>query len=171
MNVAVKYGLRFLLFVALQALVLNQLELGFGIQFMVYPLLIVLLPFEMGTIALLVVAFLMGILIDAVSNTYGLHASSAVLIAYLRPLIFKTFAPRDGYDPLKEGNSYDMGFRWFLYTFGLLLFIHHFWFFLLEIFRFDEIPFVLQKTGMSLPFSFLLCLIIQAMIVSKPKER
>jgi hypothetical protein len=119
----------------------------------------------------MVIAFLMGILIDAFSNTYGLHASSAVVIAYFRPLIFKTFAPRDGYDLLKEGNSYDMGFRWFLYTFGLLLLIHHFWFFLLEIFRFDEILFVLQKTLFSLPLSFVLCLIIQAMIVSKPKER
>ncbi|MCE2681976.1 MAG: rod shape-determining protein MreD [Cryomorphaceae bacterium] len=171
MNVAVKYGVRFLLLVALQALVLNQLELGFGIQFMVYPLLIVLLPFEIGTISLMVIAFLMGILIDAFSNTYGLHASSAVVIAYFRPLIFNTFAPRDGYDPLKEGNSYDMGFRWFLSTFGLMLLIHHFWFFLLEIFRFDELLFVLQKTLLSLPLSFLLCLIIQAMIVSKPKER
>jgi hypothetical protein len=41
----------------------------------------------------------------------------------------------------------------------------------LEIFRFDELLFVLQKTLLSLPLSFLLCLIIQAMIVSKPKER
>ena len=171
MNIAVKYGLRFLLLAAMQVLVLNQLEFGFGIQFMVYPLFIVLLPFEIGTILLMVIAFLLGILIDAFSNTYGLHASSAVVIAYLRPLIFKVLSPRDGYDPLKEGNSYDMGFRWFLYTFGLILMIHHFWFFLLEIFRFDELLFVFQKTLLSVPLSFVLCLIIQSLIVSKPKDR
>jgi hypothetical protein len=113
----------------------------------------------------------MGISIDAISNTYGLHASSLVLVAYLRPVLFKIFAPREGYDILKEGNIYEMGTRWFLYVFGLLLLIHHLWFFLLEIFRFNELLFVLRKTILSLPLSFLICLLIQTMVVTKPKER
>jgi hypothetical protein len=138
---------------------------------MVYPLLIILLPFELGTVYLLLIAFIMGIVIDSISNTYGLHASSLLLVAYFRPLIFKMFAPRDGYDNLKEGNIYEMGTRWFIYVFGTLLLIHHFWFFILEMFRLNDVLFILQKTFFSFPLSFLMCLLLQALLVSKPQER
>lgn len=171
MNEVIKHSIRFVLLVILQSLILNQLEIGWGIQLMVYPLLIILLPFELGTIYLLAIAFVMGMAIDSISNTYGLHASSLLLVAYLRPQIFKMFAPRDGYDNLKEGNIYEMGTRWFIYVFGTLLFIHHFWFFVLEMFRLNDILLILQKTFISLPLSFLICLLLQALLVSKPQER
>lgn len=171
MKEILKHSTRFIALIVIQALILNQLEIGFGIQLMVYPLFIILLPFDIGLISMLFLAFLMGICIDAISNTYGLHASSLVLVAYLRPALFKIFAPREGYDILKEGNVYEMGTRWFLYVFGLILLIHHLWFFLLEIFRFNEMLYVLRKTVLSLPLSFLICLLIQTMFVTKPKER
>jgi hypothetical protein len=171
MNEVIKHSIRFVLLVILQSLILNQVEVGLGIQLMVYPLLIILLPFELGTIYLLGIAFAMGMIIDSISNSYGLHTSSLLLVAYLRPQIFKMFAPRDGYDNLKEGNIYEMGSRWFIYVFGTLLFIHHFWFFTLEMFRLDNMVFILQKTFLSLPLSFLICLLLQALLVSKPQER
>lgn len=171
MNEVIKHIIRFIVLLVIQTLVLNQLEIGLGIQMMVYPLFIILLPFELGIIAILVIAFAMGIAIDAISNTYGLHTSALLLLAYLRPLIFKMFSPRDGYDSLKEGNMYEMGPRWFIYVYGILLFIHHLWFFTLEIFRIDDFFFILQKVLLSLPLSFLLSLLLQTMFVSKPKER
>jgi hypothetical protein len=171
MNEIIKHIYRFVILVVMQTLIFNQLEVGFGIQFMVYPLFIVLLPFELGIIYMLLIAFVMGMAIDSISNTFGLHTSALLVIAYLRPAIFKMFAPRDGYDNLKEGNIYEMGGRWFIYVFGLLLLIHHLWFFTLEIFKLDDILFILQKTVFSLPITFLLCLLIQALFVSKPKER
>lgn len=171
MNEIIKHIIRFLVLVVVQSLILNQLEIGFGIQLMVYPLFILLLPFDLGIIYMLLIAFGMGIAIDSISNTYGLHTSALLVVTYLRPFIFKMFAPRDGYDNLKEGNMYEMGTRWFIYVFGLLLVIHHLWFFTLEIFRLDDFFFILQKTLLSLPLSFLLCLLLQTMFVSKPKER
>jgi hypothetical protein len=171
MNIVVKHIIRFIVLVAAQVLVLNQLEIGFGIQFMVYPLFIVLLPFDLGIIYMLLISFVMGISIDAISNTYGLHTSSLLVITYLRPAIFKLFGPRDGYDILKEGNMYEMGTRWFISVFGLMLLIHHLWFFTLEIFRFDDMLFVLRKTLFSVPLSFLFCLLFQAMFVTKPNSR
>lgn len=171
MNEIIKHTSRFIILIVVQSLVFNQLEIGFGVQLMVYPLFIVLLPFELGITYMLLIAFAMGIAIDSISNTYGLHTSSLLVITYLRPMIFKMFGPREGYDVLKEGNIYEMGTQWFVYVFGLMLLIHHLWFFTLEIFRLDDIFFILQKTLFSLPLSFLFCLLIQAMFVSKPKTR
>lgn len=171
MNIIIKHSIRFIFLVLLQGLVLNQLEIGLGIQIMVYPIFILLLPFELGIIFILLLAFVMGLLIDAISNTYGLHTSSLVLFAYLRPIIFKMFAPREGYDVLKESNMYEMGTRWFIYVFGILLLIHHFWFFLMEMFRFDAIGFIFQKTILSFPLSFLFCILLQMLFIRKPNER
>ena len=105
----VKQAIRFFVLVILQALVLNQLEIGFSIQFMVTPIFLMLLPFETSTILLMVLGFVMGFLIDSISNTFGLHASSLVFVAFIRPFIFKSFAPREGYDVLKTPSIYDMG--------------------------------------------------------------
>lgn len=159
---------RFALFFVIQVIVLNQVELGAGTLIMIYPLFIVLLPEDINVFLLLFLAFALGISIDAMSNTYGLHASSLLLLAYFRPVIFKAFAPRDGYEGDMELNVHTMGFRWFFRTFGILLLIHHFWFFLIELFRFDEIGYVLQKTALSFPISFTLCVLIQFLITRKP---
>ena len=152
-------------------MILNQVEIGLGVQIMVYPLYIILLPFELSTISLMLIAFLMGIIIDSISNTYGLHASSLVLLAFLRPQLLSIFAPRDGYDPLKEGNVYEMGRRWFFSVFVMMLVIHHLWFFLMEVFRIDQMLYVFQKTILSVPLSYLLSLLLQALFIAKPKER
>jgi hypothetical protein len=171
MNVVYKHIIRFVVFAFLQALVFNQLNIGFGIHLMIQPLFIMLLPFEMGVISLMGLAFLMGIIIDIFSNTYGLHASSLVMMAYFRPLVFKFYGPREGYDPLKEPNVFDMGNRWFTYVFGILLLIHHLWYFLVEIFQFNQILFILQKTIFSAVPSFLICLLLQSFLIKKSKTK
>lgn len=164
------HTVRFIVFVLFQVLVLNHLEIQWGIYPMLYPLFILLLPFEMATVPLLLIAFALGLSIDVLSNTFGLHASSALVFAYFRPVIFKLFAPRDGYENTEESNIYTMGTRWFIYSFGLLLFIHHTWFFLIEIFKLNEVLLLLRKIGLSVPFSFLLALFVQFIFVSKKKS-
>lgn len=171
MNEVIKHSIRFIILWAIQTLVLNQLDIGFGIQMMVYPLFIMLLPIDLGIFFVMILAFALGAAIDSISDTYGLHTSSLLIVAYFRPIIFKMFAPRDGYENFREGNIYELGTRWFIYVYGLLLLIHHFWFFTLEIFRLDNILFILIKTAISVPLSFILSLLLQTMLVSKPKER
>jgi len=170
-NNIVVHIFRFLIFVLIQSLVLNSLEIGLGIQLMIYPLFIVLLPFETSLPVLLLVAFVMGFSIDSISNTFGLHTSSLLVVAYLRPFVFNIFSPRDGYDPLKEASIFEMGQRWFISVFGILILIQHLWFFTLEMFNITEMLYVFQKTMLSAPLSFLLCILLQVIFVSKPKER
>jgi len=170
MNIILKHSIRFLLFFLVQVLILNQIEPGMGIQIMIYPLFVLLLPVEMSVISLMLISFGLGIAIDSMSNSFGLHASSLLAVAYLRPVIFKLFAPRDGYDILLETNIFNMGTTWFLKTFGILLIIHHFWFFMLEMFKLNEILYVLQKTGLSVVVSILICILLQYLFLRKPKS-
>jgi hypothetical protein len=170
MRQIIVHSLRFVLFVFAQALIFNQLEVGFGIQAMIYPLFILLLPYSINIYLSMFVALAMGFLIDSISNTYGLHASSAVLLAYLRPFIFKLFEPRDGYENVQEFNLYEMDIVWLLYVFGTMLVIHHIWFFSLELFKFNELFFILQKVLLSVPVSMLVCILIQVIFIRKPRN-
>ena len=170
MNLTLKNIVRFVLFFVLQVLVLNQIEIGTGAQIMIYPLFIFLLPVELNVIFLMAIGFALGICIDAMSNTYGLHASSLLAMAYLRPAIFRIFAPSDGYDALLETNLYTMGSKWFVKTFGILLLVHHFWFFMLEMFKLNEVLYVFQKTGLSALISFLISVFLQFLFLRKPKR-
>lgn len=171
MEILLKNTTRFILLALLQVLIFNQLEFGWLIHIMVYPVFIMLLPFELGTVSLLSLAFLMGFIIDVFSNTYGLHTSSLLTMTYFRPKIFKIFSPIDGYDPLKQPTIFDMGFRWFLLTFGNLLLIHHFWYFLIEIFRFNEVLSIFSKTTVSFIFSLSMSIIFQQFLHKKVKPK
>lgn len=171
MNQFIKHSIRFVLFILAQSLIFNQMEVGFGIQIMIYPLFVFLLPVEMGVFSLMSLSFILGLAIDAMSNTYGLHASSLLFVAYLRPVFFKIFAPRDGYDPNTETNIHMMGTSWYVKSFGILMLIHHFWFFLIEIFKLNDLIYILQKTLISVVLSFIICTLIQYLFLKKPKEK
>ncbi|WP_148235418.1 rod shape-determining protein MreD [Fluviicola taffensis] len=158
------------MFVLFQVLILNNIEPGFGIYPMIYPLFIFMLPFQLGTVPLMLLSFIFGLVIDSFSNTFGLHASSAVIMAFFRPLIFKWLSPRDGYESVESVNVYSMGGRWFLYAYGTLLLIHNTWFFFIESFKLNEFLWVLLKIGLSVPTSFILSLLVQFIFVSNKKE-
>lgn len=170
MNIIVAYIARFVLFVTLQLLVFSQIELGLGIHLLMCPLYVLLLPFEINIFILLIVAFGMGFILDVFSNTYGLQASSLLLIAYIRPYVFKAFAPRDDYDPLKTPSYVDMGNLWYFSAFGSLLLIHNTWFFLLEAFSFRGILYTIQKIVFSFIFIYLLSLLLQIILVRRSKK-
>ena len=86
------YFFRLLLFVFLQSFIFNQLEINAVIHIMITPLYIFLLPFERSLISLLLAALVLGLTVDATSNTFGLHTSSLLLFAYIRPVIFRVFS-------------------------------------------------------------------------------
>jgi hypothetical protein len=171
MDIIVAPALRFIGLLLLQVFILNAIEPGLGIYIMVYPLFIAIIPFSYNIFTVLTLSFILGFCIDLFSNTFGLHASAATTIAMLRPIIYKYFSPRDGYDVIKNPNVLDMGFRWHFLTFGSLLIIHHFWFFFLESFRIDEILTVLKKTSLSALSSFIVCWTLQYVFFQKEKSR
>lgn len=166
-----KNSIRFILFILAQGLIFSQLEIGFGIQIMIYPLYILLLPLEMGVIWAMLISFIMGLSIDIFMNTFGLHASAAVLIGYIRPELLKLFAPRDGYESFTEGNINQMGYRWFISVFSIITIIHHLYFFFLEQFKLSELLYVLQQTILSGILSLIVAILLQVVFFKKPKTK
>ncbi len=169
-NVSIKYGLNFILIVLIQGLVVNNMEFSEYLNPMIYPVMIMLLPFETGLLATIVISVLLGFSVDAFSNTFGLHTSSLLVVAYLRPVILQYIKPREGYDSALLPTIHDMGVLWFLGYTSLLLFIHHIWFFTFEILRFDLIVLLLGKTFFSLILSLILIVLFEY-IFYKPSKK
>ncbi|MGB0932858.1 MAG: hypothetical protein ACPGU5_01155 [Lishizhenia sp.] len=169
MNPFIKHSIRFILFVLLQGIVFSQLEIQLGVQIMLYPLYILLLPIEMGVIWVMLLSFFMGISIDFFMNTFGLHASAAVLIAYFRPELLKIFAPREGYEAFTEGNIKQMGYRWFISVFSVITLTHHLYFFLLEQFKLTEIFYILRQTVLSSVLTIIIAIVAQILFLKTKK--
>ena len=161
MPIVLQNILRFLFLVLAQVLVLNNIQfLGF-INPYIYILFIISLPVRMPGWVSLLLAFVLGLTIDIFSNTPGMHASAAVLIAFLRNGIIKLFISID------EGNNPTPSF----YTFSVatyvkyvvfMVLIHHTALFLLEAFSFAHFWLMLFKIILSSAVTILLILGIQS---------
>lgn len=162
--------IRFLLFVLAQGLIIGQFEFGWGIHPMIYPLFILLLPFETAPVVLMLLGFILGISVDFFMNTFGLHASAGVLVAYIRPELYRLFSPRDGYDTIKEPTAQAWGYTWFLSVSSITVFIHHLWFFSLEIFKFSEIWEIIKSSVLSTITTLIIFTIIQILFFKKEKQ-
>jgi rod shape-determining protein MreD len=106
MNIFVKNLIRFVLIIAFQVLLLNDnlLRSSTALNSLVlfkpflYILFLLMLPININKILLLVIALLTGLTVDLFSNTYGLHACAALLVAFVRPFLIRAFAnisPKD----------------------------------------------------------------------------
>ena len=91
-----KHILRCCLFIFLQVFLLNVIPpLHRYVSPHLYYLFILWLPFRTPRIALLLIAFFYGLILDAFLHTPGLHAAACTLIAYLRPFIISLLLPKE----------------------------------------------------------------------------
>lgn len=168
-SVIFKHTIRFIFFIFLQILVLNNIQFSGYVNPYLYVFIILMLPFATPVWMVMLISLGAGLLIDMFQDTMGMHAAACVMMGYSRSFILKLFSPRDGYDSSTEPTLHYLGASWYLSYSILLVLIHHFTFFFLEAFSADEMLFTLSRMMLSLVFTVLLIFISQMMIY-KPKE-
>jgi hypothetical protein len=85
---------------------------------------------------MLLLAFVLGGIIDVFSHSYGIHMAATVLVAFIRPYIMGLFASRE--DMEKSAPTYrNFGVSFLKYA-SLIVVIHHFVLFSLEAFSFSH---------------------------------
>lgn len=162
--------LRFVVLVFIQVFLLKNVTLyNFSTPYL-YVLFIILLPFETPNIILFSLAFVLGLTIDAFYDTPGLHAFACVVMAFARVLFISVTVQKDGFDNEPDPTMATMGFRWFLPYAVILTLLHHFFLFSLEVYRFSEIIYILQRVAMSSIFTVFLIL-LSGLLFFKRKER
>ena len=129
---------RFFVVIIFQVMVMDNVMInGYMVPY-VYLLFILLMPFETPRWMQLLSGFALGMGIDLFENTPGMHTAATVLVAFIRPYLLDLLAPRDGYEPETFPRIHYYGFVWFLkYTF-IIVVIHHFMLFYLEVFQLKD---------------------------------
>jgi len=162
--------LRFIALVFIQVFLLKNISLYDLSTPYLYILFILLLPFETPNIVLFALSFIIGLTIDTFYDTPGLHTAACVLLAFARVLFISITVQKEGFDNEPEPTLSIMGFRWF-FTYTLILtLLHHFFLFILEVFRFEEIQHTLTRALLSSIFTVFLIL-ISGLLFYKSKER
>ena len=127
--------LLYLFVVLVQVLILNQLQVSGYLNPYFYMLFILLLPVSTPRYLVLFLAFFTGFTIDFFTDTPGLHAAATTLLGYLRTPVLYLVSGR-GSDIAEYPSLKNNGLRWFLVYSVLLVLVHHFFLFYMEVFSF-----------------------------------
>lgn len=138
MYIILRNIVRFLVVILFQVLVMDNVMINGYLIPQVYILFILLMPFETPRGMQLVSGFLLGMGIDLFLNTPGMHTFATVAVAFVRPYFLNLLAPRDGYEPDSFPRIHYYGFLWFLKYTVIIVFIHHFILFYLEVFQLND---------------------------------
>lgn len=162
-----KYFLQFVVLVAAQLLIFNNIEFSGYVNPYIYVLFIILLPFDTPRALLLILAFALGIIIDLFVGTPGVHTTATVLMAFMRPYILNVFAPREGYQSGSSPRILYYGLEWFVKYAAILVIIHHFALFYLEVLSFDHFFSTFFRVLASASFTLLIIVLSQYLVLRK----
>ena len=159
---------RFILFIFLQGLILNDLNLfdGMAIPYL-YIMFILMLPIEIPRWLELILGFICGLVMDMFTNTIGIHASACATLAFIRPIYLKSIAPRDGYEFGHKPTIPQMGFAWYIKYAGVLILIHHSWLFFMEVYSLNGFFTTLMRSVLSSIFTLTLAVLTQYLVFKK----
>jgi rod shape-determining protein MreD len=158
---------RFVLLLAAQILIFNYFDLLGFINPYPYILFIILFPVNGNKSALLIASFSLGIIMDLFLNSGGVHAFACVVLAYVRPYVFKfAFGLSYEYQTVKL-NDILTPERFSFILVSVL--IHHLCLFVLEVFSVTLVWNMLYISLFSIIATIILSIIIIYLI--KPKRR
>jgi rod shape-determining protein MreD len=176
----ITFLLNFVLILAVQILLLNDVVIRSAITLkgvplfipLIYPLIILLLPIRIAPWLALVLSLVTGLVMDMFCNTPGMHAAAMVLLGYTRIGLLNLFFQQNAKD-LNDTvpNLFRMGFRSFVVYLFMACTIHHLFFYTLQIWSWRQSPYILLKTLVSVLMSVLLMVIIQLLFARQTNRK
>lgn len=161
--------IRFFFLCFLQLMLFNQFQNEYHLQFFIYILFILMLPYQTPHWLLLTSSFAIGLVVDIYLGGLGLNAGSAVLAAFVRIILlnnsyFCINSENDEYPSFKR-----TGFvRYSL--FAIIIFLaHHSFYFFMEAYSVSQIIFTLYLIVSTLACSYLM--VTLAFLFFSPRAR
>jgi rod shape-determining protein MreD len=162
--------LRFVLLLLAQILVFSNINFSSFINPYVFPLFILLLPFETPRWVLMLIGFAAGLALDIFLGSYGMHAAACLLIGYLRPFLINIITPKGTVFEISP-QLYSQGAAWFAIYTGITMLIYLTFYFLIEAATFLNFFLLLLKIILSTIFSTGAILTILFLFSPRKKRR
>jgi hypothetical protein len=152
---------------AAQVLVFNNINFLGYINPYPYVLFVLLYPVNGNKYGLLVASFLLGLTLDYFTDSGGVHAASCLILAMIRPSIFRfSFGLSYEYQTVKiNDNLTPERFSFIL----LAVVVHHFIMYTLELFEFQLIFIILWRALISTVFTIIVSVLL--IYLFKPSKR
>lgn len=173
MNNILKNSIRFVLFLLIQIIILNEVPpLHQYITPYIYFTFILWMPFGTSRLTLTFLGFLVGYTLDIFTNTPGLHAAAASLIGYIRPSILNLLLAQETSEEVtKEPSVGSMGWGPFFIYILFLTIIHHFYLVLLEWLQFGSLMYFIGKVFATSLMSVLLIFVVELLLNRRKIKR
>ncbi|WP_228236196.1 rod shape-determining protein MreD [Allomuricauda sp. M10] len=156
---------RFVLLILTQVLIFNNLNFMGFINPMVYLIFFYWYPIKVNRAIFMLVAFLLGFTIDIFSDTMALNALASLTIAYARPVLMRfCFGVNYEFQNFSFKNTTNIQRITLL---ALMVLIHHFIFFSLEILSIDHILLILKKVFATGIVTLILCTLFSSLFSPK----
>jgi len=159
--------IQFVFLMLAQIIVFSAINLFGYINPYPYILFLLLFPFITSRSLLLVVAFVTGLIMDIFGDSGGIHAAACLTLAYLRPFALRiAFGVSYEYNAIRISNT--SLYERFVYI-TILVVIHHFILFSLEVFNISSILYVFKKTLITSIFTILICVLFTIIFGNQKK--
>ena len=107
-----KFLLHLFILLLLQLTILDNIQVHSYTYINIYILAIYILPYRWSNSAILLFGFLLGLFIDMVNHTMGIHAVATTLLAYMRPRLLMLTSNSEQIDDIR-GKQKISEFGWF----------------------------------------------------------
>jgi rod shape-determining protein MreD len=157
-----RVAVSFIVFVLLQVLIMNNIHLFRIVTPFIYIYVILKLPVNIARSGIIIISFLLGLVVDISSNTFGIHAAACSFIGFVSTPLLEHLVDMK---KLPEGSipSYNLfGYGRFIRYALVMVTLHHAVLFVVEAFTFFQPLFMVIRMTSSILFSLLLILIIEA---------
>ena len=154
-----------MLLILTQVLIFNNLNFMGFINPMVYVIFFYWYPIKGNRALFMIIAFLLGFIIDVFSDTLALNAIASLTVAYARPVLMRfCFGVNYEFQNFSFKNTTKIQRLTLL---GLLVLIHHLIFFSLEILSFSHILLILKKVLATGTVTLILCTLFSSLFSPK----
>jgi hypothetical protein len=158
-----KYVLMFISLVLAQVLIFNQVQFSGFFNPYAYLLFIILLPLSAPRYLVLILAFLLGLIIDIFSNSLGVHSAATVFAAYARPLVIRVISNRED-DKSDYPGLHQNKLIWFVNYVLIMVLLHHTVLFYLEVYTFANFFNTFYRVILSSLFSIIIIVLSQFLV-------
>lgn len=151
-----EYAYFFVVLILLQVFLFSNVDLSVYIHPLVYVGFIILLPMELLPVAVLLLGFGMGVALDFMTASGGLHTIALLVVSFLRPYFLSFIIGRD---EVKEGGlpiPSRLGLSKFFRYAGAVVFIHCLVFFTFESLTFRYYQLTLLRVLLSSALTLLM---------------
>ncbi len=162
--------IRLVVLLLLQVLLFSNMRFSIFVNPYVFPLFVLLLPFETPRWLLMFIGLGAGLLLDFFLGSWGMHGAACLFIGYARPFLINIITPK-GTEFEISPNLFAQGITWFSIYTSVTMFIYLTFYFLVEAGTFYNLFWLMLKIIGSTVVSVVFILILLFFFSARKKRR